>query len=181
MSSLSPRVTDEVRRSRFCFLDLCEYASILPLMKEEDIGFNFDEPAVTIPDRFQQDIAGPARLFYYLTDGLIFLILVLVGSSLSSPKHGSERRYWGIAKIFSLTAPFMLLVLCLAYIGYLCEFISSMLRDGSRRGYLGVILRIDMACSGLVLTLSCLVLICAVRTALSHHGFHARKVRLWYC
>lgn len=172
--------------TRFCLLDLCEYASILdPMKPPSDNIFRYfpeetsDESMYQTADdltRFGRDIAGPARAFSYLTDGLIFLILLRIGLTMNTPQSGRKNRYSRVARTLPSTILFTLLVLGLAYIGYVCDFVSWNIRNSYNYRHRDTAFQIDIACSILVLSLACLVLIYAVTTALRrHHGFSVQK------
>lgn len=127
--------------------------------------------------RFGRDMAGPAKTFSYLTDGLIFLILFRIGLTINTPQPGSKNRRSRVIMILPETVLFMLLVLGLAYIGYVCDSVSLNLRNIYNFGHRDTALRIDIACSILVLGLACSVFTYAVATALKrHHGFSVQKV-----
>ncbi|EEU37175.1 uncharacterized protein NECHADRAFT_78373 [Fusarium vanettenii 77-13-4] len=155
----------------FCFLDMVEYATLLPQIK----------PAAAdslVVNRFQLYIAGPAKAFYCLADGPIFIILVRVGLSLGGSQNQHGTPYRKSARILSLAVPFMLLVPVLTHIGYVCDFVSSMGRpynDVSPGHLLFTAIRVDIACSVLVLSLSCIVLIHTASMAFTLHGFSANK------
>ncbi|KAI8722700.1 hypothetical protein NCS52_00414500 [Fusarium sp. LHS14.1] len=156
----------------FCFLDIIEYATLLPMIKASEF---YSDVVI----RLQLYIAGPAKAFYYLVDGPIFMILVRVGLSLGGPQNQHGTPYWRIARIPSPAVPFMLLVLVLTHIGYLCDLISSVDRpstdDSLAQNLLFTAIRVDIACSVLVLSLSCMVLIHAASISFTLHGFSAKK------
>jgi hypothetical protein len=128
--------------------------------------------------RLQADISGPAKAFDYLTDAVVFMIFVRIGFSINDPQPGHKTRGRKMAKTVSFAAPCMAVLLSLSYIGFLCNFVSTWLRNGSGLHYLTTALQIDLACSLWMLSLSCLISVYAISVTTRVHNHTVPTVRL---